>query len=172
MKTIMKQGIFSFEDFMNQFPDLDGYGFEDLLNAANDAATGNNKGVYGNFKMTTRGATYIIEGDCWTDYCLILAKGAIAYFPNWLQNTYVPKEMTTEEYIAHRQAEVDNANEEEIHHECPKCGAKFSSMAISWGFLGCREKEEILCPDCGTIVGYEMTDGIVQVHLIEHGNKK
>lgn len=48
----------------------------------------------------------------------------------------------------------------EIKCDNTECGKLFECQITDDRYPGCKDKEEIICPYCGKVVGYEMTSGI------------
>lgn len=54
---------------------------------------------------------------------------------------------------------------------CPKCGAvcQYDDSSV---FLGQRDKEEVLCPECMSVLATVVTDQIPVAQLIKKGSIK
>lgn len=56
---------------------------------------------------------------------------------------------------------------EEYDQKCNECGKVFHVQVTTMNVLGCKEKEEVICPYCHADNGYRMTNGFVHTHKID-----
>lgn len=52
----------------------------------------------------------------------------------------------------------------------PECGKEFSVHLIGGGVPGGKEREEVVCPYCHSVVRTEMTSGVFRTSKIEGGH--